>query len=299
MHHIHPYTCPTHKNMLAFVHPKVYLLVFALQMMMCMADVCKFTYIRRQTQANIIRRSASCYWSDKNAAECASMADSLYRTLGRPQVPPIQCEYTDDVDLFGNYFTEFGTFNSACAKLGGSRAPSFTSDSKCRDPDLLPFAFGEPYAVKGGTSNKFWHSYLGNKTIERPDPKLLDPQPTDPKIIINELVGTDVKSTIFFYPAHDASPINRIYKGTSLLVSLQEYSFWYRGARDGISVVDHEFLVGSRPSIIQIEVVAGGAYIFKVAMDGEEQEWGYMQDMDDGTFALGDDKEAAAKWFNE
>ncbi|KAG0349322.1 hypothetical protein BG005_011042 [Podila minutissima] len=225
--------------MLAFVHPKVYLLVFALQMMMCMADVCKFTYIRRQTQANIIRRSASCYWSDKNAAECASMADSLYRTLGRPQVPPIQCEYTDDVDLFGNYFTEFGTFNSACAKLGGSRAPSFTSDSKCRDPDLLPFAFGEPYAVKGGTSNKFWHSYLGNKTIERPDPKLLDPQPTDPKIIINE------------------------------------------------------------PSIIQIEVVAGGAYIFKVAMDGEEQEWGYMQDMDDGTFALGDDKEAAAKWFNE
>ncbi|KAG0320909.1 hypothetical protein BGZ97_012572 [Linnemannia gamsii] len=110
-----------------------------------MAVVCEFTYIRRQSPGNIVQRYASCYWADRDAAQCSSATDSLYKTLGRTCGPSsVRCKYTDDVYLFGWAYFEFDKFNSACKRLGGSNAfPEINADSdaKCENPNNNPDEF--------------------------------------------------------------------------------------------------------------------------------------------------------------
>ncbi|KAF9944513.1 hypothetical protein BGZ70_004574 [Mortierella alpina] len=262
--------------------------------MTCMAVVCEFTYIRRQSPGNIIKRSASCYWADRNAAQCSSAADSLYKTLGSTYGPfSVRCKYTHDVDLFGWAYFEFDKFNSACKGLGGSNAfPQINADSdaKCENPnnnpDALPFVFQKKYVIKGAATNRFWRNYLGEKD--------------------GKLAGTDDKWTVIFRAFHtdDATKASdargysrdpydeRMYKDSISYVTILNAG--------GTISVENGVLTMSRYNfnLIQVEAIAGGAYIFKVEVDSGD-DWGYIQDVEGGTFIVGNDKEAAAQFLKE
>ncbi|KAF9570373.1 hypothetical protein EC968_001874 [Mortierella alpina] len=262
--------------------------------MTCMAVVCEFTYIRRQSPGNIVKRSSSCYWADRNAVQCSSAADSLYKTLGGTYGPfYVICKYTHDVDLFGWAYFEFDKFNSACKELGGSNTfPQINanSDAKCEnpnyDPDALPFVFQRKYTIKGASTNKFWHNYLGEKD--------------------GKLAGSDNKWIVKFH-ANDADDVTEA--NDARRYSRQPHGgHMYKNSVSSVTILDaggyifveNGVLTMSRYDFasIQVEAVAGGAYIFKVKVY-PEHDWGYIQDVEDGTFIVGKDKEAAAQFLEE
>ncbi|KAF9570374.1 hypothetical protein EC968_001875 [Mortierella alpina] len=259
--------------------------------MTCMADVCEFTYIRRLSPGNAITRSTACYWADRNAAQCSSAADALYKTIGSTYGSPyVGCKYTHDSDLYGWAYYEFDKFNSACKELGGSNAfPEINddSDAKCENPnnnpDALPFVFQKKYAIKGASTNTFWHNYLGEK-----DGKLAG---SDEKWIVkfhafgtDDVTGEASAGRRYSRQPHD----DRMYKNSVSSVIILNAG--------GYISVENGVLVMSRYAFapIQVEAIAGGAYIFKVKV---RSDWGYIQDVEDGTFIVGKDKEAAAQFL--
>ncbi|KAG0072982.1 hypothetical protein BGZ92_003965 [Podila epicladia] len=264
-----------------FINRNIYFLLFALQAVVCTADrPCKFTYYRHDAESTIVKRSANCYWTDKDISQCTSNAQSLYNTLGRPaETLYPDCEFEDDVDVKGFYLTEFVAFNSACEKLGGSKTPSSsTIGGNCivPGPDYLPFRLNMPYTLKGAGSNKFWHNYLGYEN--------------------GRLIGTNVSTSIEFEPEdRDPAVTTSMLNSTSSVVIFPASS----GPGSGILVQDEGqiYVVNAGEqgsvSVLYVQAVAKGVYIFQ---HDEDKHAKYIQDDQYGTFILGKDKNAAARF---